>query len=443
MDESSADGASQPLLRKKPAKPLFPLYVVTFMQALAFTVAKMPALSLRFQEFAAAEGWEASAVATAHGRMAALRNLLELIAMPVLAGWSDRVGRRRIMLLGSLALCVECALLASVRSLWALVLAHVAFGLFADSNGTLEGSCIADATPPGSQRVIAFGKLFTVVGAAVIVGPAVGGELAAWGGTVPLMVGCGVACCAFLFLSTSVPEYLPKSERSQRTAANSGLGRMLLEFMQLLSQSPGLRWHVAATMLAQMALGSFGAVQPLWASQALGWGGRDLGRFISLAGLTMVVAHGVLLPMLLKVMQGREPALAQLCLLIQACRLTFYGLAPNGSWVYLVLIVTTGGMCHTPVLRSLCSRSAGQHQQGLLSGGTAAVGTAAQVLGSLLGSSVFSATLRHGLPLSLAHYVSACFFILAAACVSQGIAVEAKQKAASEEKGLSSPALGA
>jgi len=430
MAETHGRGLNEPLLSAGRSKrSLAPLYAVTFVQTLGFCIAKMPALSVRFQHFAADDGLDAAAIAPAFGRLMAMRNVVEFFATPMLSAWSDSIGRRSIMCVTCLSLCVECALLASSRSLLTLSIVHVVAGMFSDSNGTIEGNCIADVLPQVEHRVVAFGRLFTVVGASMVIGPAIGGELAALNEVAPFAAGCALGGASLLFLMTRMPEYLPESQR-RKAASRVRMADMLRGYWQLLAEAPGLAWYTAAASLGSTGVGIFSSVQALWSQEVLGWGGQDLGRFISMVGLTLMLAQSILLPYLLSLMKGREIKLTQCCFMIHSAKFVAYGLAPSGRWVHLSAFLGTAGLCSFPLLRSLTSKCTGPAQTGLLAGGSSAVSTASQVFGSIVGSQVFGLAMRHGLPLSLPAYLTAACFVLSAACVARAgrVIVEQSKK---------------
>ncbi|CAE8602206.1 unnamed protein product [Polarella glacialis] len=116
--------------------------------------------------------------------------------------------------------------------------------------------------------------------------------------------------------------------------------------------------------------------------------------------------------------RGREPLLAQFCLLVNCARFTAYACAPSASWVYAALLLGTAGNCSVPVLQGLCSRCVAEEEHALLSGGASTLNTASQVVGALIGSWLFAASLQ-GCVSQHAHLVfSAACFALATACVT-------------------------
>ncbi|CAE8696078.1 unnamed protein product [Polarella glacialis] len=294
-------------------------------------------------------------------------------------------------------------------------LVHVAGGLLASHNA-IEGSCIVDFCPNDQARAQAFEQLFVALGAAVVLGPALGGELSfAVSRTAPF-IASAVLSFGSLLLACRMPEYLPKARRHANTGG--GMLETLRAFRKLLRRDTCLSWYLCASSLSSAGISSFLSARTIWARHSFGWDGREIGRVVACYGVTLVAAQFLLLPLLLWCMQGREPLLAQFCLLVNCARFTAYACAPSASWVYAALLLGTAGNCSVPVLQGLCSRCVAEEEHALLSGGASTLNTASQVVGALIGSWLFAASLQ-GCVSQHAHLVfSAACFALATACVT-------------------------
>ncbi|CAJ1410995.1 unnamed protein product [Effrenium voratum] len=378
--------------------------------------AMMPAFNLRIAALGAAAGHDAAAVANAMGLISALRSFSEFTAAPLLASWSDRLGRKKALLASALAFTLETALLAVSPGLMMLGLVHVAGGLLS-SGGAIETSCIADATPAGPRRAVALGRFFTVIGAALVLGPALGGYLLGhFGGAAPFACASLLGSLALLGTALLVPEYLPPGRRAKSKAPLLPA----LEAMQLLAQVPPLRWYAAASGLFNLGMAVYGTVNVLWLKEAFGWTGQDVGHFLSALGAAVILSQVVFLPGLLRLAKGREPIVVQGAILLHAIKFLGYAWAPRGCWAYAVLAVSSPTFCAAPILSSLCTRHVPSTQQGLWSGSTSALNTAASVVGALIGSRLLALALQGHLPLGSPLYAGCVFHLLAACCVGCG-----------------------
>eukprot|EP00929_Paragymnodinium_shiwhaense_P039993 TRINITY_DN20921_c0_g1_i3.p1 TRINITY_DN20921_c0_g1~~TRINITY_DN20921_c0_g1_i3.p1 ORF type:complete len:448 (-),score=101.00 TRINITY_DN20921_c0_g1_i3:418-1761(-) len=419
--------AAAPLLgdkKKKHQPSLTPLYVVTLLRAIAWCVAKLPALSLRFQDLAATAGVDPAEATAKYGQLVAARSILEFIATPLLAAWSDRVGRKLVLILTTVAFICECSILASTDSMLAFGLVHIMGGLFADSQGALESCCIADATEPGEKRSVCFGRLFATVGAAMVVGPALGGELVAWRSFAPFAAAAVLGSLALTYQVLCMPEYLPASRRNSGPQKKPpSVVSLPVGFLNLLRSQKSLVWYVAASALYNLGGTSYSSVQPLWVKEAFGWDGRAIGKYTSVVGLTLMLSQ-LTLPQLLGVFKGNELLVAQCCCLVNVMKMLSYSMAPSGGWVFVFLLISTPGMGAVSIMKSLCTKAAKDSQQGLLSGGMAALSTSVSVLGALIGSKLLATAQEQGHFLGTFMLFSAGSFVLATACLRRAVQVE-------------------
>jgi len=408
------DPLATPLLRRSKPPPLAPLYAVSLLRTTATAIAMMPAFNLRVVSLGEAAGYDTAAVANAMGLISAFRSFTEFTAAPLLASWSDRLGRQRVILASALAFTLEATLMAVSTGLVMLGAVHATFGCFA-SGGAVETSCIADATPAGPKRAVAVGRFFTVIGAALVLGPALGGALLARvGGSAPFACAACLGLTAFLATAVALPEYLPLSRRAPKESTTmlpaAGVYR-------LLSQTPPLRWYVAASGLFSLGMALYGTVNVLWLKEAFGWDGQDVGHFLSAVGAAVITSQVLVLPGVLRISKGRESLVVQGAMMVHAFKFIGYAWAPSGKWVYVVLALSTPTFCAAPVLSSLCTRHVPATQQGLWSGSMSALNTAANVVGALIGSRLLALSLRGFLPLGSPLYAGALCHMLAALCV--------------------------
>jgi len=396
---------------------LAPLFLVAFLNTASRIAAQTPAYSLLFHEVAHAGGMQRHHISMTIGWLMAMRSLVELACTPLLARWSDRVGRRRSLGLCCLAYCLEYGLLSILQSTLGFSLVFVAGGVLASHN-VIEGSCIVDATSCPVSRSKSFGQLFAALGLAFILGPIIGGELSAIHSGAPfaaaMMLSIGSLCIVAV-----MPEYLPEQRRRNDQNGASVLST-LHAFKHLVGQNHQLQWYTYASALSSMGISAFITVRTIWAHYTFGWHGPQIGRVVATYGVTVVFAHFVLLPLLLGIMRGREGLLAQLCLLVHTARFTAYGLAPHGGAVYTAVILSSAGSCSVPILQALCSQCVAETDQSLLSGGASALNSFTQVIGALIGSHVFAYSL--GSKSSASAHLLLCAMLCGLAAICVGIA---------------------
>src|SRR6185369_12105008 len=109
------------------------------------------------------------------GLLFAIFSLCQLIASPVLGDWSDRYGRRPVLVFSLAGTVVSFVMLALAHSIAMLFLARIIDGLSGGNISTAR-AYIADITEP-KDRARAYGMLGAAFGLGFIFGPAISGVL--------------------------------------------------------------------------------------------------------------------------------------------------------------------------------------------------------------------------------------------------------------------------
>jgi MFS family permease len=211
------------------AAPLFPVLLVNFIGTLGFSIV------LPFLVFVVLR---LGGNALVYGIVGATYPALQMVGAPILGRWSDRYGRRRILLLsqaGTLASWVlfavalvlpaveiaevDAPVLGSFRLTLPLLLILVARALDGLTGGNISvaNAYVADVSPE-EDRSRNFGRMGVSSNLGFIVGPALAGLL---GGTgmgemLPVLAALLVSLVATLLIAFYLPESRPCDE-PQRT----------------------------------------------------------------------------------------------------------------------------------------------------------------------------------------------------------------------------------
>jgi MFS transporter, DHA1 family, tetracycline resistance protein len=321
--------------------------------------------------------------ASAAGTVGALYALMQLISGPALGAFSDRHGRRPILLICLLGTAFADLILGLAGSLWIIYLA-VALDGITGGNLTTAYAYIADVTTP-QTRAHGLGLVGAAFGLGLMAGPAFGGLLSRFGLSAPAFTACLIALGNVVFGLLALPESLPPERRTSGgnwNASNSitqisGLFRMV---------------NIRLLMLAIFALNlAFSGLQnnfPFFSQSRFGWTASQNGIFYAYVGVCAVFIQGLLFGKI----QPRlgEKRLAKFGLACMSLGLVGVGLAWQGWMLYpAVGAVALGSGLSIPSLTSLVSQRVPANAQGRLMGGTQALLSLTMILGPLMAGMAF------------------------------------------------------
>jgi MFS family permease len=127
----------------------------------------------------------------------------------LLGGWlSDRIGRRRTMLVGYVGTTVAVVALGAADTTPAIFTAAVGVGLMSELSRPAGAASVADL-PDSRDRTRAFGWLFWATGLGFTIASATAGVLAEHGYGVLFWINASAACTAALIVCWRVPETRP------------------------------------------------------------------------------------------------------------------------------------------------------------------------------------------------------------------------------------------
>jgi DHA1 family multidrug resistance protein-like MFS transporter len=221
------------------------------------------------------------------GMLVALSALTELLFGPLWGNLSDRIGRRRVLMVGVFGYGVSLLLMGLASRLWMLFAARALSGLLTAATMPSAMAYIGDATAE-EERGGGIGWLGSAAGLGMILGPGVGGWLGQGSLSRPFFVGAGLAWVALLLVAFLLPETLSAAERSQRQVG----GLQLRSFRDALSGPIG--FPLLLLFLVSFGLANFEAVFGLYAAEQFGFGPERVGTILVVVGLVTTLGKGAL-----------------------------------------------------------------------------------------------------------------------------------------------------
>lgn len=365
------------------------IFLTVFLDLLSFGLF-IPDLQLRGKELAG-KFLGASASPAQIGFLTGLTlasfSLAQLITSPILGRLSDRIGRRKILLLTTLLSTAAYVVYAHVTTVeW--VIASRALSGIAAANLGVAFAYVADVTR-AEDRAKSLGTIGAAFGLGFIFGPVAGAFLLGRSGNNPLVlgyVGAGLAFVNFLYVYFMLGESLTASKDAQahffhdvKTAFRTpGLSLMLVMFFALNFGFTNLE----STFFQLLET-------PTWIFHQ-GVHARETGGYIlGLVGVVAVIMQGF-------VIRLATPRFGEVKLL----RFSYLGYLPalalipwEPLWAPMILGIVALGIFSglaQPSLSSLISRAAPKSVQGGIFGITQALGALARCVGPLVSNPLFA-----------------------------------------------------
>jgi len=310
----------------------------------------------------------------------ALYALVQLLFLPLWGWFSDRFGRRPVILVSLAGTVVAFILLAFADTLAMIYFSRILGGFFAACVGTAQ-AVITDVTPP-AKRADGMGKIGAALGVAFVLGPAAGGILADFGTAWPFYAVALIAAINFVLACFYLPETRPIEDSTPPST----------EFWQSLVPTP-IRMvamvhdrHVGIYLYLWFHIYvGFAAVEgsfPLYLLRRYDATSLDVGLIFAWIGIFIALTQGVLVGRLARFLS--EGSLVLIGLSISAAGLIAITLVPTYGWLYAVgPVMAIGSGLAFPSFTSLYSKTCEARDAGELLGQGNSMGVAGRVVGAL------------------------------------------------------------
>jgi DHA1 family tetracycline resistance protein-like MFS transporter len=285
---------------------------------------------------------------------------MQFIFSPLLGAWSDRFGRRPVILLSCLGMGLDYIFMAVAPSLRWLFVGRVISGI-TTSNVATAFAYITDVTPP-AERAKKFGMLGAAFGLGFVIGPAVGGALGLHNLRVPFWVAAALSLANFFYGLFVLPESLPPEHRA-KSAWHMANPFGSLGILRSHPELAGLSVVITLYYLAHTSLPSMWA---LYTEYRYTWDRRDVGLSLTVVGICSAIVSALLMGPFVKRFGERFSLVAGL-----SCgTLGFFGfaLAARGAFVLSAMpLIALWGIAG-PAIQSLMSQRVDPSSQGKLQG---------------------------------------------------------------------------
>ena len=331
---------------------------------------------------------------------------MQFICSPLLGAWSDRFGRRPVILISCFGLAIDYVFMALAPSLRWLFVGRMISGI-TTSNVATAFAYVTDVTPP-EKRAKPFGLISAAFGLGFVIGPAIGGYLGNINLRFPFWAAAALSLANALYGYFVLPESLPRELRSRSAwhMANP------LGALTLLRSHPELAGLSVVVTLYYLAHNSLPSMWALYTEYRYSWSHSDVGNSLALVGVCAALVSGALVGPIVKRFGERRSLLCGLFFGV----LGFAGFAiASHGWIILSAIpfIALWGIA-APAIQSLMSRRVDPSSQGKLQGAINSLRAVTGMAGPILFTQIFAVAIspEYGLHLPGAPYFVAAFFLL-------------------------------
>lgn len=384
---------------------LGPVLAIQFIGTLGYSIA-IPFLVFLVIDFGG-EPWT-------YGFVGATYSACQLVGAPVLGRWSDRTGRRPVLIVSQagtmvawlvflLAVALPVAPLGTLAGATVtvpLLLVVVARALDGVTGGNISvaNAYVADLTRGDkSGRRVAFGRMGMAASLGFALGPAIAGVL---GAVVDGYAGPVAAAAAISGVATALCFTLrePSSRCPEGPEPQPGVTRTMGHQHKRCDRAPdpvdrdvlrnpkvvGL---LVATFGLFLAFNLFYAAFPVHASQAYGWSAARMGAFFTVMAGVMIVAQGPLL----RLASERISAATVFGLGTLGLALAFVGFTQAEDWILYTsaALFALGNGLAWPTFQARLADAVPDEAQGSVQGAATSAGSAASIAGLLLGGLLY------------------------------------------------------
>lgn len=218
------------------------------------------------------------------GMLITVYAVCQFIFAPVWGAYSDRIGRRPVLLIGIVGFAVTFILFGYATQLWMLYLIRIAGGILSCATMPTAMAYVGDSTTL-EKRGAAMGMVGAAMGMGMIFGPAIGGVLSGISLAFPFVFAGVLALANAISVWFWLPESLAVEQRVARKIERASLleglhSPFIVLFLVILFASIG----------ESIQHGTFA----LFAEAKLSFTAQDIGWAFTTAGVVSVLVQGLL-----------------------------------------------------------------------------------------------------------------------------------------------------
>jgi MFS family permease len=333
------------------------------------------------------------------GILGSLYSILQFVFAPLWGAYSDRVGRRKVLLITIAGLALSYAAWFFAASFWVLVLARIVGGAMG-GNLSVATAAVADTTSR-EKRSSGLAIIGIAFGLGFITGPGIGGlfakinlleyapSLQQFGVnpfSVPALVSFLLALTNLLWVARSFKETLPAEKRGQPSPERKGIA--VLRIFQ--SSSPNTRKTNLVYLIYMLAFSGMEFTLTFLAVERFQFSPAQNGAMFVFIGFVLILVQGGIVRRLARPVGEKRLAIIGIGCGIAAFLLLAVALRLGLFFAALAIMATSIGLV-SPTLSALVSLYTEEAEQGAALGVFRSAGSLARAIGPLVAAFVYFA----------------------------------------------------
>jgi len=358
-----------------------PILAAVFLDLLGFGMV-LADIQLRAESMVP-RGWRPGWIV---GGLLASTFVTQLLASPRWGRYSDRRGRKAVIV-GCTVISASAMLVYGLAgSIWVLLLSRILSG-FGAANVAVVQAYISDQSE-ASDRMAALGRVGAAISAGLVAGPPIGGFLAAFGGNFLIGLAAGAASLAgAVWMWISLPNRPPRQEQEP--------GKAPVIDLRLLHDLPRLRPLVLIAVVAWFSLAMLEGTFARLISHLYRYDQRQFGVLFGYESLLGIIVQASIIGWTVRRM--KDTNVLRMGYVGQGIGLAINPFAsvllPSVAPFIVLLLASTlygvGSSLANPTVNGLCSRLTPDSRQGELFGLLQGARSVGFVVGPVLGGTLF------------------------------------------------------
>ena len=222
------------------------------------------------------------------GLLMAIFSIMQFIFSPIWGGYSDRFGRKPMLIIGAFGNAISLVLFGLSTELWMIYAARALGGMLSAATLPTAMAYISDTTE-SKNRGGGMGVIGAAMGMGLVLGPGLGGLLAGKSLSTPFFEASGLSMLALFLILIFLPESLPKSERETGVKVK---GFDLKQIWQALFGPLG--YLMVLSFMVFFGLTNFEGIFGLYAQHRFDYNPAQVGSVMMVIGLVSTFVQGVL-----------------------------------------------------------------------------------------------------------------------------------------------------